>query len=113
MNADQKFWADRWRVKLALSLVSYALDLPVASIEGRSRDPEVLLARRAAMYLSCVALNLSSKRVARAFGRDSVTVADACRCVEDMRSEPKFDRWIDALERAAQAAPAPFKGRAE
>jgi chromosomal replication initiation ATPase DnaA len=113
MNTDQKLKADRWRLKLALLLVAYALNLPVARLEGRSRDPTIVFARRAAMYLACVALNLSAKRVARAFGRDPTTVTDACRHVEDMRAEPRFDRWIEALERTVQAAPAPFKVRAE
>jgi chromosomal replication initiation ATPase DnaA len=110
LETDEQRAEDRWRILLALSLASYALGLPLARVVGKSRDPKVTLARKAAMYVACVAFDMSARRVARAFERDASTVSHACNSMEDRRSEPRFDRWIDALERAARLAPAPFKG---
>jgi chromosomal replication initiation ATPase DnaA len=112
LEKDEQFEEDRWRVELVLSLASYALGLAPARVKGKSRAPQVTLARMVAMYVACVAFDLSAKRVARAFGRDPTTISHACNAMEDRRSEPRFDRWMEALERAARLAPAPFEGAA-
>jgi chromosomal replication initiation ATPase DnaA len=53
---------------------------------------------------------MSLGRVAAVFGRDRSTVSHACRVIEGRREDPRFNRWLEALERAAAAAPAPFRG---
>jgi chromosomal replication initiation ATPase DnaA len=96
---------------LALSLASYALGVSAEEVRAGARDRRAALARIAAMYLARVACDMSATRVGAAFGRDRSTVAHACRQVEDWRDEPKFDRWVAALERAVAAAPGPYRGR--
>lgn len=99
---------DRARAQLAMSLAGYALDVPVASVDEDSRDASVALARKVAMYLASVAFGMSLARVAAAFGRDRSTVGHACRCIEDLREDARFDAWMTALERSAAEAPSPF-----
>jgi chromosomal replication initiation ATPase DnaA len=99
---------DRARAVLAMSLAGYALDVPVSRVEEDGRDSSVAFARQVAMYLASIAFGMSLARVAAAFGRDRSTVAHACRHIEDMRDDARFDTWIGALERAATEAPSPF-----
>jgi chromosomal replication initiation ATPase DnaA len=98
---------------LAMGLAGYALDVPVSSILDADRSSDAVLARGLAMYLAHVGSGMSLGRVARIFGRDRSTVAYACRLIEDRRDNPRFDKWLEALERSAAAAPAPYRGDTE
>ena len=109
LELAEQFVEDRARAVLAMSLASYALDVPLTSVPTR-RDVRAALARQVAMYVAHVVFGMSMERVGAAFGRDRSTVSYACRAMEDRRDDARFDRWIDALERSAQAAPAPFEG---
>lgn len=94
--------------RLAASVASYGLDIPVEEIIGGPRgSSNAALARQVAMYLCHVAFELSLARVAAAFGRDRSTVAHACHQIEDRRDQPDFDQWIGALEDMLREAPAP------
>lgn len=108
MDLDEKAIEDRARATLAMSLASYALAVPVQKIAGAQRTARVALARQVAMYVAHVGFGISMARVGFAFGRDRTTVGHACRMMEDWRDDLRFDRWIDTLERAAEAAPAPY-----
>ena len=99
---------DRARAVLAMSLAGYALDVPLSRVEEDGRDSSVAFARQVAMYLANTALGMSLARIAAAFGRDRSTVAYACRHIEDMRDNSRFDTWIEALARSATEAPSPF-----
>ncbi len=92
-----------------MSLAAYALDLPVAAILDPDRSAETVLARALAMYLSHIGFGMSYGRVSQVFGRDRSTVADACRQIEERREDPRFDRWLEALERSITSAPAPYR----
>ena len=112
MEREEEIAEDRARALLAMSLASYALDVPLSKVMGGARDPRSALARMAAMYVAHVAFGMNTTRVGFAFGRDRSTVTYACRLMEDRRDDARFDRWMEALEQSVQAAPAPFKGRA-
>ncbi|MDP3738623.1 MAG: helix-turn-helix domain-containing protein [Hyphomonadaceae bacterium] len=99
---------DKARARLATSLAGYALDVPLSSVEDDGRDAGASFARKVAMYLASVVFGMSLARVAAAFGRDRSTVGHACRCIEDMREDARFDTWMEALERSAAEAPSPF-----
>lgn len=108
MELAEQFVEDRARAVLAMSLASYALDVPLTAVLT-GRDVRAVLARQVAMYVAHVVFGISMERVGAAFGRDRTTVSHACRAMEDRRDDTRFDRWIDALERSAQSAPAPFE----
>ena len=99
---------DRARAALALSLAAYALDVPLEHLREGRRNPDASLARHVAMYIAHVTFGMSAGRVASAFDRDRSTVHHACALLESRRDDPRFDKWLEALERSAAAAPAPF-----
>ncbi|HEY7799470.1 MAG TPA: helix-turn-helix domain-containing protein [Hyphomonadaceae bacterium] len=103
---------DRARGVLAMALAGYALDVPLAAIADADRSTAAALARNLAMYLAHVAFGMSLARVGSAFARDRTTVSYACKVIEDRRDDPRFDRWLEALERTIAAAPAPYRGDA-
>jgi chromosomal replication initiation ATPase DnaA len=95
-----------------MALAGYALDVPLAAIADADRSTAAALARNLAMYLAHVAFGMSLARVGSAFARDRTTVSYACKVIEDRRDDPRFDRWLEALERTIAAAPAPYRGDA-
>lgn len=109
MGVGTKILEDRARGMLAMALAAYALDMPVAAILEADRSAEAALARGLSMYLAHVGFGMSLGRVSRVFGRDRSTIANACRSIEDRRDDPRFDRWLEALERSITAAPAPYQ----
>lgn len=98
---------DEALARLAVSLVGYAVRIPVEDIVSSTRGSAMAaFARQVAMYLCHVGGGLSLSRVADAFGRDRSTIAYACHQVEDRRDDPHFDDWICSLEQALRATPA-------
>jgi chromosomal replication initiation ATPase DnaA len=95
-----------------MALAGYALDVPLAAIADADRSTAAALARNLAMYLAHVAFGMSLARVGSAFARDRTTVSYACKVIEGRRDDPRFDRWLEALERTIAAAPAPYRGDA-
>jgi chromosomal replication initiation ATPase DnaA len=112
LGVVQRIVEDRARGVLAMALAGYALDVPLAAIADADRSTAAALARSLAMYLAHVSFGMSLGRVGRAFGRDRATVRHACYTIEDRRDDPRFDRWLEALERTVAAAPAPYRGDA-
>lgn len=110
MNLTAKALEDQARGLLAMSLASYALDVPLALMSDVRRSPAAAFARKVAMYVAHTGMGMTLGRVAAAFGRDRSTVASACRAIERQRDDPQFNRWLEALEHSAAAAPAPFRG---
>src|SRR5262249_20705729 len=111
MRRDREGQADRMRARLVVVLVAWALDMPVTRVLGEGRDARESAARHIAFYITRVAFGMSLSRVAAAFGRDRSTIASACPAVEDRGDDARFDRWMEALERAAASAPAPMLRR--
>lgn len=98
-------FGDERRVRLAVGLVAYALELsPGDILERRRGSAQVAYGRQIAMYAVYVGFGISLARVANAFGRDRSTVAYACHQIEDRRDDPHLDVWLDALEDALKQA---------
>jgi chromosomal replication initiation ATPase DnaA len=68
------------------------------------RTRNTALARQSAMYLAHVTGALSFAAIGSKFARDRTTVAHACRCIEDRRDDPAFDRRLARLEHRIMAA---------
>jgi chromosomal replication initiation ATPase DnaA len=68
---------------------------------GRARAAQ---ARQIAMYLCHVVLGKSLDDVAKAFDRHRTTVSYACRAIEDLRDDRRFEAEIAALEALIEAA---------
>lgn len=112
MSVCAKHIDDDAAARLAASVASYGLDVPLEDILMSDRGSNaVAFARQVAMYLCHVGFQLSVARIARAFGRDRSTVSHAFHNVEDRREEPQFDLWIGALEAMLLDPPPP--GRTE
>lgn len=93
---------------LAVQLVALSLGVsPREIVSHRRLGGKVLIARQAAMYLAHVGWGWSLARVGRAFGRDRATVSEACRRIEERRTDPWLDGMLDACERALRLAPRP------
>ncbi|MEL7391936.1 MAG: helix-turn-helix domain-containing protein [Pseudomonadota bacterium] len=110
MGIQQRF--DKNSAHLAVSLVAYTLEIRAEEILQPERGPrELVRARQVAMYLTHVGLGMSLSRVAIAFERDRSTVAHACHRIEEMRDDPAYDTWLEALELGI-ATVAPLLARA-
>lgn len=108
MSVSKARTSDAASARLAASITSYALDIPVQEIiEERRGSARAAFARQVAMYLCHIAFEFSLARVANAFGRDRSTVAHACHSIEDRRDEARFDQWIAELEETLRETPAP------
>jgi chromosomal replication initiation ATPase DnaA len=87
------------RAVAAQVAVSTALNVTLEELLAPTRRaPYVAKARQVAMYVAHVAYGLSIKEVAFSFGRDRSTAVYACRVVEDLRDDPRFDQWLTGVE---------------
>jgi hypothetical protein len=66
-----------------------------AATRGRC---DIAFARQTGMYLARVALGMTLSDAGLMFGRDRTTAAHACRLVEDLRDDPGFDEFLEAME---------------
>ena len=79
--------------------VALALDIPLASLQARTRcNADIALARQIAMYLCHTTFSLLLTEVGLHFGRDRTTVSYACALIEDKRDKPDFDLLLTQLE---------------
>lgn len=103
---------DKQRAALVAQVVSFSFGVAPTSLAGPLRgSPQSALARRVALYLAHVALQMPMQRVSAAFGRDRTLVGKACARVEDERDDKMFDQRVDALEKCLRLSPA-FVGSA-
>jgi hypothetical protein len=58
----------------------------------------VAIARQTGMYLARVTLGMTLSGAGLLFGRDRTTASHACRLVEDLRDDPRFDALLEAME---------------
>jgi len=85
-------------------VVSASLNVDLTEILSSRRCRRgVSLARQISMYLAHTVYEIPMRRIARAYGRDRTTVSYACRVVEEMRDEPRFDAIVGAIEAALAA----------
>ena len=86
------------------SIVSAAFDVPAKDLRLPKRGrAKVALARQVAMYLSHVVLRMTLGDAGRLYSRDRTTAAHACRLVEDLRDEQRFDTLLSILEDMVRA----------
>lgn len=97
-----------WLASAALAARAYGVRLPkIIDIQGRQTRAigEVLLARRAALYLASVGANQSSRSLCRATGLDRKTIRYHLAALEDAREtrlmlDALFDELADRLQGA-------------
>lgn len=107
MVESRKREEDRARARMVTSLVATALELPADRVISRTRRQPEASARAIVYYIMRCAFGMSLGRVGAAMGRDRTTVGAACNRLEDRRDDPRFDRWLAALEQAALLSPLP------
>ena len=79
--------------------VEGAFDVKTTELQAATRGRcDVAFARQTAMYLARVALGLTLSQAGALFGRDRTTAAHACRLIEDLRDDPRFDTLLSAME---------------
>jgi chromosomal replication initiation ATPase DnaA len=93
-----------------LIAVAAAFDVAPGDLRRPTRGrQEVARARQVGIYLARTVFGMTLSDAGRLFRRDRTTAAHACRLVEDLRDDPRFDRIVTALEddvrAASQAAP--------
>lgn len=102
-DGDGSSWADALGTEIE-RLVARRFAVAFSAMCGPGRcDANTALARHVAMYLQRVLLELSYEEIARRFLRHPTTVIYACRRVEELRDEPRFDRRVSAIEAAVAA----------
>lgn len=85
-------------------IVAAAFDVPAKDLRAPTRGrAKVALARQIATYLAHVVLGMTLSDAGRLYGRDRTTAAHACRLVEDLRDEPRFDTLLSLLEEMVHA----------
>ena len=95
---------DRKQTDLVIQIVALRFGLPVEAIRRRTRlPPDVLRARRVAMYLAYVSFEWQQERVGHAFGVNRQTAATACHRIEDARDNDALNDLLDELEGAIHA----------
>ena len=94
-------------------IVSAAFDIPAKDLRLPKRGrAKVALARQVAMYLAHVVLGMTLYETGRLYSRDRTTAAHACRLVEDLRDEQRFDTLLSLLENMVRAEILHHAGRA-
>ena len=71
---------------------------------GDRDDAQAMLARQLAMYLASRVYRLSHARTAAMFGREREAASYACRRIESLREDPKFDWQLFEVETLLRAA---------
>lgn len=86
------------------SIIAAAFDVPAKDLRLPKRGrAKVALARQVAMYLAHVALGMTLAEAADLYSRDRTTAAHACRLVEDLRDQHRFDTLLSLLEEMVRA----------
>jgi len=81
-------------------VVAAATKISVAELVfSYRRTGPVARARQLVFYLACTCLDLNYSQVGAAFARDRTTIRHACARTEDRRDNPRFDRWLEDIEK--------------
>lgn len=88
-----------------LVAVAAAFDVAPGDLRRSTRGrQQVARARQVGIYLARTVFGMTLSAAGRLFCRDRTTAAHACRLVEDLRDDPRFDRLLAALEDDVGAA---------
>lgn len=94
------------RVRLIAGILEFATGLKAHDIVDLDcRGRALARVRHIAMYLFSTVFGEPAHRTAQAFGRERSTALLALRRIEEDRTNPAFDAWMDSLETALIAAP--------
>ncbi|OYW82812.1 MAG: hypothetical protein B7Z26_02270 [Asticcacaulis sp. 32-58-5] len=100
---------DRAKALFIIDVVSHATGIPAAEILSTSRNNAgAARARQVAMYLAYITYQWPLARIGAAFRRDRTTAGHACRLIEDLRDDRRFDLELDKLEACLKNAPEPL-----
>lgn len=77
---------------------------PDRLVEPSRGDAETALARQLAMYLASRVYRLSHARAAAMFGRDRDAASYACRRIESLREDARFNWQLFEVETLLRAA---------
>ena len=75
----------------------YRISLKRLFAGGRGNKKESL-ARHITVYLLHTLLSLSYKEISFVFGKDRTSISYACRIIEDLRDDPRFEERMIAFE---------------
>lgn len=94
------------RVMLIAGILEFATGVKAREIvDVGKRGRALSRVRHIAMYLFATVFGEPAHRTAQAFGRERSTALLAMRRIEEDRTNPAFDAWMDSLETALIAAP--------
>jgi hypothetical protein len=94
------------RLMLIAGLLEFATGVKAHEIvDLGKRSRPLARVRHIAMYLFSTVFGEPAHLTARAFGRERSTALLALRRIEEDRTNPAFDAWMDSLETALIAAP--------
>jgi hypothetical protein len=94
------------RVQLVADVLQFATGVKSQDIiEIGKRSAAKTRVRHIAMYLFSTVYGEPAHRTAQAFGRERSTALLALRRIEEDRTNPAFNAWMDSLETALLAAP--------
>ena len=96
---------DRRVVAFIVQLVGLERNVPSREIFANTRRADAALARQVSIYLVHTVFAWPLGRIGAAFQRDRSTISYACRKVEDLRDDERFDGRLTQLERCLRAAP--------
>jgi len=103
---DRRTDRDVWLVAFVVQLVALSTGVRAEEIAASTRHrAKAARARQIAMYLSHTAFAWPLARVAAAFRRDRSTASYACRRIEDLREDARFEAGLISLEACIRAAP--------
>ncbi|AEV36953.1 Chromosomal replication initiator DnaA domain protein [Pseudovibrio sp. FO-BEG1] len=84
---------------MATGRVALAFGLKPEELHSASRGyAKAARARQVSMYILHVCMGMTLSQAAAAFGRDRTTAAHACKVVEDLREDPRFDAVLSEIE---------------
>lgn len=84
---------------MATGRVALAFGLKPEELHSASRGyAKAAKARQVSMYILHVSMGRTLSQAAAVFGRDRTTAAHACKVVEDLRENPKFDAVLSEIE---------------
>ncbi|KZK86367.1 Chromosomal replication initiator protein DnaA [Pseudovibrio sp. Ad46] len=84
---------------MATGRVALAFGLKPEELHSASRGyAKAAQARQVSMYILHVSMGMTLSQAGAVFGRDRTTAAHACKVVEDLREDPKFDAVLSEIE---------------
>jgi chromosomal replication initiation ATPase DnaA len=105
MSDNTNFDRSRTRQALRAQMVAARMcGVAPDELGGEARGAETAFARQLAMYLANRVYRMSHAHTAAMFGREREAASYACRRIEALREDPKFDWQVFEVETLLRAA---------